>query len=132
MRIPALVASVRDPEPPERPPRCPPSTPAAQPPALCLADRLEANAILDRLVADEPTFPAEGARRLIALVPLRGPRRFTLDLGLHRPGTTTRNRAAGHGDVELEEPRETKTRSSDPARALEIGGYAVAHVPGSS
>ncbi|MFH6786897.1 MULTISPECIES: hypothetical protein [Methylobacterium] len=108
----------------------PPSKPPATPPALSLAERLEANAILDRLVADEPTFATEDARRLIALVPPRRPRRFTLDLGLRRPGTKTRGHAAGRGDVEMEEAGETKTWSSDPARSLKIGGYEVTHVPG--
>lgn len=107
-------------------------TPSAPPlpRAMPLADRLEANAILDRLAAEGPTFAAEDARRLIALIPPRKPRRFTLNLGLHRPGTKARGHAAGHGEVELEEPGETKTWSSNPDRILKIGGYEVAHVPG--
>lgn len=100
------------------------------PRALSLAERLEANAILDRLVAEEPTFPDEEARRLIALLPARAPRRFTLNLDLRRPGTKSRGHAAGHGDVELEEPGETTTWSSDSRPILRIGGYEVTHVPG--
>ncbi|MCF4127198.1 hypothetical protein [Methylobacterium sp. SyP6R] len=102
----------------------------ASPRPLSLADRLEANAILDRLVAEEPTFPDEDARRLIALVPVRKARRLTLNLGLQRPGTKSRGHAAGHGDVELEEPGETTTWSSDSRPVLRIGGYEVTHVPG--
>jgi hypothetical protein len=34
--------------------------------------RLEANAILDRLVADGSTFSRDDARRLIELIPVRG------------------------------------------------------------
>ncbi|WP_197514184.1 hypothetical protein [Methylobacterium platani] len=101
------------------------------PSAMSLAERLEANALLDRLVADEPTFPDEAARRLIALLPARKPRRFTLDLGWRRPGSTSRGHAAGHGDVAMEEPGETRIWSSDPGPVLRIGGYAVTHVPGS-
>lgn len=108
----------------------PRTNPLTTPRPLSLADRLEANAILDRLVAEEPTFSEADARRLIALVPPRAPRRFTLNLGLHRPGTTSRGHAAGHGDVELEEPGETRTWSSDPSPVLRIGGYEVTHVPG--
>lgn len=106
------------------------ATPSPPPRAMPLADRLEANAILDRLVADGPTFAAADARRLIALIPPRKPRRFTLNLGLIRPGTKTRGHAAGHGEVEVDERGETKTWSSNPDPILKIGGYEVAHVPG--
>lgn len=99
---------------------------------MTLAERLEANAILDRLVADGPTFSVSDARRLIALIPMRkSPRRFTFMFGLSLPGTKRRGHAAGHGDVEVEEEGETKTWSSDPAPILKIGGYEVAHTPGS-
>ncbi|KMO36750.1 hypothetical protein ACQVP2_13260 [Methylobacterium aquaticum] len=98
---------------------------------MTLAERLEANAILDRLVADEPTFSVGDARRLVALLPMRKPRRFTVLVGLGLPGTKTRGQAAGHGEVEMEEPGETKTWSSDPTPVLKIGGYAITHVPGS-
>lgn len=98
---------------------------------MTLAERLEANAILDRLVAEEPTFSASDARRLIALVPMRTPRRFTFIVDLSLPGTKSRGHAAGHGDVEMEERGETKTWSSDPAPVLRIGGYEVTHTPGS-
>ncbi len=40
---------------------------------MTLAERLEANAILDRLVAGGPTFFVSDARRLIALIPMRNP-----------------------------------------------------------
>ena len=98
---------------------------------MTLAERLEANAILDRLVADGPTFSASDARRLIALIPMRKPRKFTFAFDLRLPGTKSRGHAAGHGDVEVEEQGETKTWSSDPESVLKIGGYEVTHTPGS-
>lgn len=98
---------------------------------MTLAERLEANAILDRLVSDGPTFSVSDARRLIALIPVRKRRRFTFGVDLSRPGTKTRGHAAGHGDVEVEDEGKTKSWSSDPTPVLKIGGYDVTHTPGS-
>ncbi|MGY2051414.1 hypothetical protein [Methylobacterium sp. JK268] len=96
---------------------------------LSLADRLECNAILDRLVADEPTFAEDDARRLIRLLPLRPRRRLSLNLDLMLPGSTSRGYAAGHGDVALDEEGVRKSWSTD-AVPHKIGGYEVTHEPG--
>ncbi|ACL62415.1 hypothetical protein [Methylobacterium nodulans] len=97
---------------------------------MTLAERLEANAILDRLVADEPTFAISDAHRLIELIPIRAPRRFTFNFTFSRPGTKTRGHAAGHGDVQVEEEGVEKTWSTDSGPVHKIGGYEVTHVPG--
>jgi hypothetical protein len=96
---------------------------------LPLAERLECNAILDRLVADGPTFAEDDARRLIRLLPLRPRRPFGLALDLMLPGSKARGHAAGHGDVEMEQEGVKRSWSTE-ATPHKIGGYEVTHEPG--
>ncbi|MBJ6126033.1 hypothetical protein [Microvirga splendida] len=93
--------------------------------------RLEANAILDRLVADGSTFLRNDARRLIELIPVTQPSRFALKGIFKGPRPSIRGHSPGHGDVELkEEAKEKKITLNVPA-SHKIGGYVVIHTPGS-
>jgi hypothetical protein len=92
--------------------------------------RLEAHAILDRLVADGPTFPADDARRLIELIPTAPGSRISLTGVFRRRGPGAKGHAAGIGDVNLEgEDKQTMFTLNVPA-SHRIGGYVVTHTPG--
>ncbi|MGY2051415.1 hypothetical protein [Methylobacterium sp. JK268] len=95
---------------------------------MTLAERLEGHAIIDRLVADEPTFAAADARRLMALVPVRPSRLLTVNV---RSWRETRPRDGdGHGRFDTVAVDAERTWSSDPEPVPRIGGYEVTHVPG--
>ncbi|MBQ0819305.1 hypothetical protein KBI52_03540 [Microvirga sp. HBU67558] len=97
---------------------------------LDLSARLEAHAILDRLLAKGPTFPTGDARRLIDLVPVAPSSRisFTGIFRSREPGT--KGHAANIGDVNLEgEAKQTMLTLNVPA-SHRIGGYVVTHTPG--
>jgi hypothetical protein len=97
---------------------------------LDASTRLEANAIIDRLVADGETFPSEAARRLIALIP-RTRRSFLSFIGrFSGPGTSFKGHAAGIGDVRMNGKRVEKTMKVGAEHSHKIGGYTVAHIPG--
>ena len=70
---------------------------------LPMEARLEAHALLDRLTMDGQTFSREDARRLIALIPVTPRRRFSFTGLFQGRGPGFRGRAAGIGDVELDE-----------------------------
>jgi hypothetical protein len=92
--------------------------------------RLEAHAILDRLVADGPTFPADDARRLIELIPTAPGSRISLTGVFRRRGPGAKGHSAGIGDVNLEgEDKQTMFTLNVPA-SHRIGGYVVTHTPG--
>jgi hypothetical protein len=93
--------------------------------------RLEANAILDRVVTDGSTFPRNDARRLIELIPVTPPSRFAFEGIFKGLGSSIRGHSPGLGDVELkEEAKEKKITLNVPA-SHKIGGYVVTHTPGS-
>jgi hypothetical protein len=97
---------------------------------LDLTDRLEAHALLDRLVADGPTFPAGDARRLIDLIPVAPSSRISFR-GVftgHSPGT--KGHAAGIGDVALEKEAKQTTFTLNVPASHRVGGYVVTHTPG--
>jgi hypothetical protein len=97
---------------------------------LDLNARLEAHAILDRLVADGPTFPAGDARRLIDLIPVAPSSRisFTGVFKSRAPGV--KGHAAGIGDVNLEGEAKQKTLTLNVPASHRIGGYMLTHTPG--
>jgi hypothetical protein len=93
--------------------------------------RLEANAILDRLVADGPTFSRNDARCLIELIPVAPRSRFAFKGIFKGPSSNIRGHAAGHGDVELKGETKEKTITLNVPASHRIGGYVVMHTPGS-
>jgi hypothetical protein len=93
--------------------------------------RLEANAILDRLVADGPTFSRNDARCLIKLIPVAPRSRFAFKGIFKGPSSNIRGHAAGHGDVELKGECKEKTITLNVPASHRIGGYVVMHTPGS-
>jgi hypothetical protein len=97
---------------------------------LDLSARLEAHALLDRLVADGPTFPAGDARRLIDLIPVAPSSRisFTGVFRSHGPGV--KGHAAAIGDVTLEGEAKQKTLTLKLPTSHRVGGYLVTHTPG--
>jgi hypothetical protein len=92
--------------------------------------RLKAHAILDRLVADGPTFLAEDARRLIDLIPVAPSSRisFTSVFRTREPGA--KGHAAGIGDINLEGEEKQTTFTLNVPASHRIGGYVVTHTPG--
>jgi hypothetical protein len=97
---------------------------------LDLNVRLEAHAILDRLVADGSTFPAGDARRLIELIPVAPSSRisFTGVFEGRRPGA--KGHAAGIGDVNLEGEEKQTTFTLNVPASHRIGGYVITHTSG--
>jgi hypothetical protein len=92
--------------------------------------RLEAHAILDRLVADGPTFPAEAARRLIDLIPLAPSSRISFTGVFRKRGPGAKGHAAGIGDVHLDGGEKQSTFTLNVPASHRIGGYVVTHTPG--
>jgi hypothetical protein len=92
--------------------------------------RLEAHAILDRLVADGPTFAVEDARRLIDLIPMAPGSRISFTGAFRKRGPGTMGHAAGIGDVNLEGEMEQTTFTLNVPTSHRIGGYVVTHTPG--
>jgi hypothetical protein len=92
--------------------------------------RLEAHAILDRLVADGPTFSTEDARRLIELIPLAPSSRISFKGVFRRRGPGAKGHAAGIGDVNLEGEEKQSTFTLNVPASHGIGGYVVTHTPG--
>jgi hypothetical protein len=95
-----------------------------------LNSRLEAHAILGRLVADGPTFPAGDARRLIDLIPMAPGSRISFTGVFRRRGPGTKGHAAGIGDVNLEGEAKQTTFTLNVPTSHRIGGYVVTHTPG--
>jgi len=92
--------------------------------------RLEANAILDRLVAGGSTFYRDDAHRLIDLIPLAQSSRFSFRGKISGRGPNLKGRAAGIGDVKVQgEVQERNFELNAPA-TYRIGGYVVTHTPG--
>jgi hypothetical protein len=87
-----------------------------------LKARLEAHAILDRLVADGPTFPVGDARRVIELIPVAPSSRISF--------TGAKGHAAGIGDINLEGEEKRTTFTLNVPASHRIGGYVVTHTPG--
>jgi hypothetical protein len=92
--------------------------------------RLEAHAILDRLVADGPTFPAGDARRLIELIPVAPGSRISFTGVFKRRGPGAKGHAAGIGDINLEGEEKRTTFTLNVPASHRIGGYVVTHTPG--
>ncbi|MEZ0171134.1 hypothetical protein [Microvirga sp. TS319] len=92
--------------------------------------RLEANSLIDRLVADGETFPAEAARRLIDLIPITRPARFSFMGRFSGRGPDVKGHAAGIGDVKIEGDRTEKRLTLNTPQTHKIGGYTVTHTPG--
>ena len=92
--------------------------------------RLEAHALLDRLVGEGATFSSGDARRLIALVPMTRASRFSFVGTLTGRGGRLRGDAAGVGPVDLEGEGRDKRLSWKAPRLYRIGGYEVTHTPG--
>jgi hypothetical protein len=97
---------------------------------LDLSARLEAHAILDRLVAKGATFQTADARRLIDLVPVAPSSRisFTGIFRSREPGA--KGHAVGIGDVNLEGEAKQTTLTLNVPASHRIGGYVVTHTPG--
>jgi hypothetical protein len=99
-------------------------------PQLDLSARLEAHAILDRLVADGPTFPAADARRLIDLIAVAPSSRISFTGVFKSRGPGAKGHAAGIGDVNLEGEAKQTTLTLNVPASHRIGGYVVTHTPG--
>jgi hypothetical protein len=97
---------------------------------LTIEERLEAHALLDRLTRDGPTFSREDAKRLITLIPVSPRRRFSFTGLFQGRGPGLRGRAAGIGNVELDEEGKERRVSWNAPRSHRIGGYVVVHTPG--
>ena len=97
---------------------------------LPLEARLEAHAILDRLTMNGTSFSRDDARRLIALIPVTPRRRFSFTGLFQGRGPGLRGRAAGIGDVELDEEGRERRVSWNAPSSYRIGGYTVSHTPG--
>jgi hypothetical protein len=95
-----------------------------------LKARLEAHAILDRLVADGPTFPVGDARRVIELIPVAPSSRISFTGVFRRRGPEAKGHAAGIGDINLEEEEKQTTFTLNVPASHRIGGYVVTHTPG--
>ncbi len=93
--------------------------------------RLEANAVLDRLVADGSTFLRNDARRLIELIPVTPSSRFAFKGIFKGPGSSLRGHSPGLGDVDLKEEGKEKKNTLNVPASHRIGGYVVTHTPGS-
>jgi hypothetical protein len=93
--------------------------------------RLEAHAIIDRLVRDGRTFAADDARRLIALVPVAPSSRISFKGSFRSRGSGFKGHAAGVGDVEMKGEAKEKTLTLNVPASHRIGGYVVTHTPGS-
>jgi hypothetical protein len=105
--------------------------PVIQEKAMNVQTRLEANAILDRLVADESTFSRDDARRLIELIPVTPSSRFSFKGIFKGPGSSVRGHAPGHGEIALNAETKEKTITLNVPASHRIGGYVVTHTPGS-
>jgi hypothetical protein len=92
--------------------------------------RLEAHAILDRLLADGPTFPTKEARRLIDLIPVAPRSRISFTGVFIRRGPGAKGHAAGIGDISLEGEEKQSTFTLNVPASHRIGGYVVTHTPG--
>jgi hypothetical protein len=99
-------------------------------PKLDLNARLEAHAILDRLVADGPTFSIGDARRLIDLIPVSPSSRISFTGVFNSRGPGVKGHAAGIGDFHLEGEAKQKTFNLNVPISHKIGGYLVTHTPG--
>jgi len=93
--------------------------------------RLEAHAIIDRLVMDGPTFSADDARRLINLIPIAPSSRISFKGSFRSRGPGFKGHAAGIGDVEMKGEAKEKTLTLNVPASHKIGGYVVTHTPGS-
>jgi len=93
--------------------------------------RLEANTILDRLVADGRTFALHDARRMIELIPVTHSSRFSFKGIFKGPGSSVKGQTPGLGEVELQEETKEKTITLNVPASHRIGGYVVTHTPGS-
>jgi hypothetical protein len=105
--------------------------PILQEEAMKVQTRLEANAILDRLVADGSTFSRDDARRLIELIPVTPSSRFSFKGIFKGPGSSVRGHAPGHGEIALNEQTKAKAITLNVPASHKIGGYVVTHTPGS-
>ena len=92
--------------------------------------RLQAHALLDRLVGEGATFSSGDARRLIALVPMTRASRFSFVGTLMGRGGRLRGDAAGVGPVDLAGEARDKRLSWRAPRLYRLGGYEVTHTPG--
>ncbi len=94
---------------------------------LGLTARLEANSIIDRLVASGETFSSGDARRLVDLIPL-SPRLGLKFIGrLAARGPSTTGHAAGIGDIEVDGEQKEKHLRLNVPEFHKIGGYTVTH-----
>ncbi|MEZ0169512.1 hypothetical protein [Microvirga sp. TS319] len=92
--------------------------------------RFEANSLIDRLVADGDTFPAEAARRLIDLIPIAPRARWSFIGRFSGQEPGVKGHAAGIGDVKLDGDRTEKSVTLNTPQSHRIGGYTVTHTPG--
>lgn len=99
---------------------------------LPLQIRLEANALIDRLVADDiGTFDPAEASRLLDLIPCERRRQwFAFSLRGQMPGGTTTGHAAGIGTAEMENDGRSIEVNFNGDLVWRIGGYTVTHRPG--
>jgi hypothetical protein len=97
---------------------------------LDVAARLEAHAILDRVVQEGETFAHDDAMRLIGLIPVALRRRFSFAGVFKSRGPGLRGRAAGIGYVEVDGEGREKQVSWNAPSVHRIGGYGVTHTPG--
>jgi hypothetical protein len=97
---------------------------------LTVEARLEAHALLDRLVQEGGTFARDDAVRLIGLIPVAPRRRFSFSGVFKSRGPRFRGQAAGIGDVEVDGEGREKQVSWNAPSAHRIGGYVVTHTSG--
>ena len=99
-------------------------------PSLDHAARLEANALIDRLVATGSTFSSADARRLIEIVPVTRAAKFSFIGTLMSPGRHLKGEAAGVGDMTMREEKTERRVALKAPPVHRIGGYEVTHAPG--
>jgi hypothetical protein len=98
--------------------------------AIPTSDRYQINAIVDRLVGDDPHFALDDARELIRLTPIT--KRALLGGSILWPGRTDRTSgySPGVGNIDQKDTKEAKTMKFGDV-GHRVGGYKIEHRPGS-
>jgi hypothetical protein len=94
-------------------------------------DRYELNAAIERLVEpDTEVFLTEDAAILIAKTPHTKKSRFMLSVIDSTGGKGTEGYAAGHGNVQIEGDKKSKTKTFGAPEVARVGGYKLRHRAG--
>lgn len=98
---------------------------------LPLAERYEANAIIERLTDSSATFDPSDAERLITIIEATASSPLRLSLFGHWTSRGPKGHAAGLGDVGLDDESKKVEKHFGEPPTYAVGGYRVMHSPGS-